>query len=916
MAILENTTHEALITGTSAADSISNSGYNVTIEAGAGNDSVWNDGGYYATINTGEGNDYVRNWIGDNVTINTGDGNDSVYNWSSESVTINTGEGNDSVYNRSSDSVSINTGDGNDSVYNWSSDSVSINTGAGDDSVYNWSSDSVSINTGAGNDSVRNWGGDSVTINTGDGNDSVYNSGSEVTINTGAGNDSVFNWDDSVTITGGKGNDSITNSGDNVSFKYTSGDGNDVIYGFKANSTLSIGGDSCSIKKSGDDIIVTVGKGKISLIGAASLSAVNIVGDETPTENNSWKLNGTTAKYGTSNKTLVTVSGVKSLNGLALNGKVVTVSKSALNAKKVTISNGYTLNLASDVDTPTTKNAGWTPNGTTAIYKSSSTTAGYTLADDGKSITYSKATAAKSLATIKGAKSTDNFSVSGKTINLGANSLNKKVTVNGSGYEFNFGSGYSNALITGGTKADIITANGKNISIKGGKGNDTLTSSGNGNVFVYANGDGKDVIKNFSESDTLSISGTAKVTTSGSDVIFTVGNGKITLKGANDKTITYIDKSGEHTYPQEDTEPYKMNAAKTAITLFSSFSDKTFDVTEYGAKIATIDASAVTQNIYIKGNEKASNIIGGAGDDSIEGNTKNDTLKGGAGADTFIYYDGDGNDVIVGYEQDDKIEIRDSTATIKRSRDNIVMTVGKSKGTITIKNADMTGITYYDEIGLHNAYNGSEVVVRSKNNAKVTVYKNYWQDTFKASDYGDGVVSVDASKVEQGMEIYGNTHASYIIGGNGNDTIYGSKDSDSLYGGNGNDVFVCSENSGDDLIIDYKTNDKIKIAKGSLSDSYTTKDTTLILAVGTSRISVQGGVDKTVTTIDEHGVESKKYYESKSNVAWFLEDDNNFSTDNELSNLIETKNYLPAAQIDTELNLIESLPVVTYSGKK
>ena len=80
---------------------------------------------------------------------------------------------------------------------------------------------------------------------------------------------------------------------------------------FRADSTLSIDG-TYSKKKNGKNIIVTVGTGKITLVGAASLSKVNIIN----IENNSWALNGTTATYGTSTKTLVTVTGVKSLDGI------------------------------------------------------------------------------------------------------------------------------------------------------------------------------------------------------------------------------------------------------------------------------------------------------------------------------------------------------------------------------------------------------------------------------------------------------------------------------------------------------------------------------------------------------------------------------------------------------------------------
>ncbi|MBE8951648.1 MAG: calcium-binding protein [Quinella sp. 1Q7] len=114
----------------------------------------------------------------------------------------------------------------------------------------------------------------------GTGNDDISNNGNNVTINGGDGNDSIENYyANNVTITAGAGNDSIRNSGSNVRFQYSAGDGNDSIVGFNATSTLQIAGNTYSTKKSGSNVIVTVGKGKITLDGAATLETVKIVSD-------------------------------------------------------------------------------------------------------------------------------------------------------------------------------------------------------------------------------------------------------------------------------------------------------------------------------------------------------------------------------------------------------------------------------------------------------------------------------------------------------------------------------------------------------------------------------------------------------------------------------------------------------------
>lgn len=80
-----------------------------------------------------------------------------------------------------------------------------------------------------------------------------------------------------MTINAGAGDDSISiQSGSNILFKYRAGEGNDLIEGFNSTSTLSISGGLYSTQKSGTDVVVTVGEGKITLVGAANLSKLNI----------------------------------------------------------------------------------------------------------------------------------------------------------------------------------------------------------------------------------------------------------------------------------------------------------------------------------------------------------------------------------------------------------------------------------------------------------------------------------------------------------------------------------------------------------------------------------------------------------------------------------------------------------------
>ena len=69
-----NTTSNTLISGTSDADSVYNRGQNVTINAGTGNDTVYNSYGYNSRISLGDGDDSVYNYYGNNVSLVGGAG--------------------------------------------------------------------------------------------------------------------------------------------------------------------------------------------------------------------------------------------------------------------------------------------------------------------------------------------------------------------------------------------------------------------------------------------------------------------------------------------------------------------------------------------------------------------------------------------------------------------------------------------------------------------------------------------------------------------------------------------------------------------------------------------------------------------------------------------------------------------------
>ncbi len=201
MSIVNNDSN-ALVSGTSGNDNITNYGSNVTINAESGNDTINND-------------------AGNNVTINGGYGNDKVLNKDSY-VMINGNSGDDFLWSGYS-------GDGN------YPECVTLDGGTGKDTLQA-SGDHTLLIGGEGDDSIKSSGAHEEGYNTifaGNGNDSIISSTPHSIIYGGEGNDLLDNEGGQYsTIVGGAGDDYIKlwYGGENGSvIEYTEGDGNDVV---------------------------------------------------------------------------------------------------------------------------------------------------------------------------------------------------------------------------------------------------------------------------------------------------------------------------------------------------------------------------------------------------------------------------------------------------------------------------------------------------------------------------------------------------------------------------------------------------------------------------------------------------------------------------------------------------------------
>ena len=317
---INNTTQNTLIAGTSSADSIYNYAYYVTIDGGAGDDSINNAAGDYVSIDGGTGNDSIfngnLNWnntihggLGDDTITNegnygiyqyaSGDGNDVIFGFgyddtlqltdganyttlkSGSDLIVSLGSGSITLKDAADRSINIDGGSsltgGNDTipsgnVISVSEDSPSIDNSRADISIIGSEEDDSIVNSGArvsivereGENTIRNTGAFS-TILGGEDDDLIINSGASVSINGGEGDDTLSTSVNS-TLTGGDGDDffriGLADSSSRISINITDFNEDDALSFLSSNTTgfiYSIGGGNMTLTDNTGAIALTLG---------------------------------------------------------------------------------------------------------------------------------------------------------------------------------------------------------------------------------------------------------------------------------------------------------------------------------------------------------------------------------------------------------------------------------------------------------------------------------------------------------------------------------------------------------------------------------------------------------------------------------------------------------------------------------
>ena len=450
---------------------------------------------------------------------------------------------------------------------------------------------------------------------------------------------------------------------------------------------MKISGEKYTSQTSGNDIIIAVAESSITLSGAASLTNINIDGEEEDfthligrdSTRNQITLDSATETFDATARTKpIQITGNAQDNSIAGG-----VGKDTLDGSDgddtLTGGKGNDIFIFTDGNDVITD---YSQKGTYGKDKISIggglTYKDYEVQSSNVILTYSDANNRENTLTItdgvgKVISFTDKtvaiykaegiFDINGKSVSLAADSDRFVATKNYSKIVTVDGSKANEVEIVGNKKANVIIAGKGNSTLEGGKGADTLVGGAGDDVFVYAAKSGNKLIQNYNgEDDKISLgSGVSlsEVQVKNNDLVLKVGSNKITIAGGKDNPFMFVEDGEEKTY----SNGLLISKDGNSASLTSSFTSKEFNLSNYDYK--NVSAGLIKKAVALTGDNVANSLTGGKGNDELRGNDGddyirggkgNDSLWGGDGKDTFIFWAGDGTDVIKDLNHNDVLD--------------------------------------------------------------------------------------------------------------------------------------------------------------------------------------------------------------------------------------------------------------------
>ncbi|OYU48255.1 MAG: hypothetical protein CFE31_11385 [Rhizobiales bacterium PAR1] len=798
------------------------------------------------TLTGGAGNDVVEGGGGADI-ISTGGGNDTV-SYSGSEVSIDGGAGRDTLILHSATTIDMTAtdqsiGDGTALASFENIDASTLATGV---SVTGTSGDNT-ISAGSGNDVIHGLGGVDV-IASGGGDDAVDYHGSEASIDGGSGNNTLvmlaqasvdltaidqtggdvtlvshFQNVDATALTAGQPASIIGSGLANI---ILGGAGNATVDGGGGADTIITGAGNDTITYRGGENILDAGGGTNTLILRADADVDLSAADQTSGD-------------------LAVVSHFQNVDAATLLADVTAAGTTGTNI----LTGGFGSDVFDGLGGADTIVAG--AGDDSVGYYGTETLLDGGNGSDTLDVRQATGLASVNLSAAAGTDQTLGDAVLARNFeNVDAHTLTGAITITGSvvantittgdGVDVIDGRGGGDAL-SAGAGDDTVTYYGTEVLVDGGTGTNTLILR-SGATLNLANADQTSgdvsVVTGFENIDGSGLGALQAVTVSGSSGtnLITTGAGSDTIDGGGGADI--IDAgAGNDTVSLWGTEISVDGGAGTntlrlrsAVMVDLAAGDQTSGDATLATGFSNADASAVSTAVAMNGTSGANVLTGGAGNDTLDGNGGADRLEGGTGNDTLRYYGtelviegGTGSNTLV-------MMATGGTTVINLSAGNGAdQTLGDAVDVNGFDHldahAETTGLSVTGHSGSNTLTTGSgndvvhggggsdsisagagndsvdfwgtEVTLDGGSGTNTLVLKTAATIDLSAVDasLGDatlvtGFANVDATSVAAGVIVTGTSGANILTGGAGSDTLDGNGGADVISAGGGNDAIT------------------------------------------------------------------------------------------------------------------------------
>ncbi len=359
-------------------------------------------------------------------------------------------------------------------------------------------------------------------------------------------------------------------------------------------------------------------------------------------------------------------------------------------------------------------------------------------------------------------------------------------------------------FLHGGDGYDTLYGWHDNDTLVGGNGDDSLLG-GSGDDVLYGQ-EGNDTLDGGAGNDSLrgGVGDDSLLGRTGHDTL-AGGEGNDTLEGGAGDDFLYGQEGNDALEGGEGND--SLRGEDGHDTLSGGTGDDTLDG---GSSDDALEGGEGHDVLY--GDEGDDSLYGDAGNDILYGGTGDDYIDGGADSDQIVFFDGGGNDTVIGGEggaDNDTLDFSGLTSRVTLiSTDDEAGTVTYRKDTTTFSQIENVILTdsndrvdgAADSAGTNiDAGDGNDSV--DGGSGKDTIKGGLGNDSIVGNDGddslsgGDGSDSIfadgGADTIEGGAgndSLDGDGGADSIDGGDGDDTIDGGADNDVLFGRDGNDI--------------------------------------------------------------------------------------------------------------------------------